>query len=235
MKAFQVSSLTTLFITVVLAQSSQAAVLTPTEQVTRVVNWFTGFFNNNAQVLSDPTVPALTMSNCTISAGGAGEPASQYVHLEQYRNDSSLLRTAAYEFSPTVAGVALSVYGYLDDLQAIGTCDRVNPNPVLDFSNLEFPSCDLSLMYEPDKFVGTNAPEGCPTSFSIQGDTVVSVVSTVTIQANSTDSYDEFFTFSGTSFGTPIEYLRVVATPEPFSITALLGISLGGLVLLRQP
>ena len=233
MKAFQVSSLTTLFITVALAQSSQAAVLTPTEQVTRVVNWFTGFFNNNAQVLSDPTVPALTMSNCAISAGGAGDPASQYVHLEQYRNDSTLLRTAAYEFSPTVTGVALSVYSYLNDPQAIGTCDRVNP--VLDFSNLVFPSCDLSLMYEPDKFVGTNAPEGCPTSFSVPGDTVVSVVSTVTIRANSTDSFDEFFTLSGTSFGTPIQFQQVVATPEPFSITALLGISLGGLVLLRQP
>ncbi len=204
MKAIQVSSLTTLLITVTLAQSGQAAALSPVEQVTTVVNWFTGLFDNNAQVVSNPTIPALTMKNCAIAAGGSSEPASQYVHLEQYINGSNLLRTAAYEFSPAAAGVAIRVYGYLDDPQAVGTCDEVTP--VLDFSNLEFPSCDLSLVYEPKKFVGTNAPVGCPTSFPVPGSTVVS---TVTIQANSTDSFDQFFTPFGTSFGTPIEFRRV--------------------------
>ena len=233
MKALQVTSLTTLFLTVALTSSTQAAVLSPTEQVTQVANWFIGFFDNNDQVLRNPTIPALTMKNCAISAGGAGSPASQYVHLEQYRSDSTLLRTAAYEFSPTVAGVSLSVFGYLNDPQAIGTCEE--EKPVLDFSNLQFPSCDLSLIYEPAQFVGTNAPDGCPTFFSIPGDTVVSVVSTVTIQANRTHSFDEFFTLSGRSFGTPIEFQQVATTPEPFSLTSLLGIGLGGLLLFRQP
>lgn len=225
MKTPQIAALTTLLSTVVLTQTAQAASLSTTEQVTAVVDWFTGMFNNNAQVAKNASIPPLTMENCAISAGGLGNPSAQYVHLEQYISGSSLLRTAAYEFSPAATGVSLSVFGYLDDPSALGTCD--NSDPALKFSNLETPSCDISLAFETDKFVGSNAPVGCATSFPVPNSRVVS---TVTIRPDSTDSFDQFFTPFGTSFGTPIEFQRVVATPEPLSAAAFLGIGLVGLL-----
>ena len=63
------------------AQPGQAAALSPAQQVQQVVNWFTGFFTNSAQVASDPTIPFLTMENCPASVFGAGNFESQYVHL----------------------------------------------------------------------------------------------------------------------------------------------------------
>ena len=228
-KTLQTTALTILVNLAVLSQPGQASTLTPTERVNTVVKWFTGFFDNSAQVANDPSVPYLTMDNCKISAGGFGSPAAQYAHLEQYIGGSSLLRTAAYEFSPSASGVNLSVYGYLDDPAALGACNQASP--LLDFSNLEFPSCDISLAYEPSKFFGSNAPEGCSTNFPEPNSRVTS---TVTIQADSTVSFDKFYPFSGGSFGQPIRFQRVVATPEPFSFAALLGVSLTGLAITRR-
>lgn len=228
MKISQVMALGGLLTTAAIAQPVQAATLTPTEQVDTVVRWFTGLFDNGDQVASDPTVPFLTMENCEVSAEGYGSPSAQYVHLEQYIGGAALLRTAAYEFSPGVAGVDLSVYGYLDDTAALGSCDRTT----LDFASLELPSCDIDLAYEPSRFVGSNAPTGCATSFPVSGSRVVS---TVTIAADTTVSFDEFFTPFGTSFGTPIRFERAaVATPEPFSLAALVVLGLGGLVRRRR-
>ncbi|MFP4102205.1 hypothetical protein [Coleofasciculus sp.] len=88
------SFLTALFTTALAAQSSQATTLSPTQQVEQVVQWFTGFFTNSTQVANNPDIPFLTMENCSASALGSGNPAAQYVHLEQYIGGTNLLRAA---------------------------------------------------------------------------------------------------------------------------------------------
>ena len=210
------------------AQPAQAAALSPTQQVQQVVKWFTGFFTNSAQAAQNPDIPFLTMENCSISAVEVRNSAAQYVHLEQYINGVSLLRTAAYEFSPAETGINLSVFPYLDSTSALGSCDRSTP---LDLGTLVSASCDLSLAYEPKKFVGTNAPVGCPTNFPVPGSTVVS---TVTITANATDSLDQFLTPSGASFGDLIAFRRVASVPEPMTPSVLIGIGLAGIGLIRK-
>ena len=105
-----------------LEQPVQAAMLTPEQRVDLAVNWFTGLFSNQNQVAGDPEIPFLTMENCSVSPLGGGQVNAEYVHLEQYIGGSQLLRTAAYEFSPSDLGVNLSVFPYLDDDAALGTC-----------------------------------------------------------------------------------------------------------------
>lgn len=223
------SVLTAFLAIVAAAQPGQAAALSPAQQVQQVVDWFTGFFTNSAQVASDPTVPFLTMENCPASVFGAGSFESQYVHLEQYVGGESLLRTSAYEFSPTNTGVNLSVFPYLDRAAALGSCDLTTP--LIDLSNLAPVSCDLSLVYEPKKFSGSNAPVGCPTSFPEPGSIVIS---TLTVTADTVDAFDQFITPDGLSFGTPIAYQRVATTPEPMTVVALLGVGLVALATSRK-
>ncbi len=229
LKITSTSFLMTLLTTVVFAQSGQAAVLSPTQQVQQVVDWFTGFFTNSNQVASEPMTPFLTMNNCAASVSELSNTETQYVHLEQYIGGVSLLRTAAYEFSPSDIGVNLSVFPYFDRNAALGTCDRATPS--IDLSNVVPVSCDLSLFYEPNKFTGTNDPIGCPTSFPEPGSTVVS---TVTITPNTVNSLDFFTTPDGDSFGTPIAFQRVTTTPEPMTTLSLVGIGLVGLLKVRK-
>ena len=229
LKITSTSFLMTLLTTVVFAQSGQAAVLSPTQQVQQVVDWFTGFFTNSNQVAREPMTPFLTMNNCAASVSELSSPETQYVHLEQYIGGVSLLRTAAYEFSPSSTGVNLSVFPYSNDNAALGTCDRATP--AIDLSNVVRVSCDLSLFYEPNKFTGTNAPIGCPTSFPDPGS---KVVSTVTITPNTVDSLDFFTTRDGDSFGTPIAFQRVTTTPEPMTTLSLVGMGLVGLLKVRK-
>lgn len=195
----------------------------------RVVQWFTGLFTNSTQVANNPDIPFLTMENCSVSGLGSGNRAAQYVHLEQYIGGANLLRAAAYQFSPADTGVNLSVFPYLNNSAALGSCESTTPQ--INLSNLVSTSCDLSLVYKPNEFFGTNAPIGCPTRFPIPGSTVVS---TVTIRANAIDSLDEFSTPFGTSFGTPIEFQRVAKTPEPMMTGALIGFGVVGLVARRK-
>ncbi|NEP11848.1 MAG: hypothetical protein F6K14_16890 [Symploca sp. SIO2C1] len=228
-KITSVSFFTALFTTAVIAQPGQTTTLSPTQQVGQVVKWFTGFFTNNAQVASNSDIPFLTMENCSASVLGSGNSTAQYVHLEQYIGGVSLLRTAAYEFSPGDNGVNLKVFPYLNDSAALGSCDRATPQ--IDLSNLVSTSCDLNLVYKSNQFFGTNSPVGCPTSFPVPESTVVS---TVTISADAIDSFDEFSTPFGTSFGTPIEFQRVAKTPEPGINGTLISLGLVGLVAIRK-
>ena len=92
-------------------------------------------------------------------------------------------------------------------------------------------SCDLSLVYEPNKFSGSNAPVGCPTSFPEPGSIVIS---TLTATADTVDAFDQFITPDGLSFGTPIAYQRVATTPEPMTVVALLGVGLVALATSRR-
>ncbi|MBE9116386.1 PEP-CTERM sorting domain-containing protein [Lusitaniella coriacea LEGE 07157] len=209
-----------------LTPSAAAATLSPSERVQQVADWFTGLFDNKTQVKNDSSIPFLTMENCAVSASGDGSSA-RYVHLEQYfGNTGRLLRSSAYEFSPSESGVDLSVFTYRDRASALGTCDRAMPT--LDFSNLTLPSCDLMLDYKPNEFFGTNAPVGCPTSFPIPGSTVVS---TVTISADAIDSLDTFILPTGGSIGTSIAF-RPVSTPEPTMVLGL--IAMGLMVVARK-
>ena len=207
-----------------------AATLSPLQQVQQATSWFTGLFNNQAQVNQNPSVPFIIMENCAVRPTN-GINNSEYVHLEQYiGSPDTLLRSSAYEFSPTTTGVSLSVFGYQDRAAALGTCDRAMPT--LQLANLALPSCDIPLTYEsdskPNQFVGTNAPEGCPSSFPIPGSTVVS---SITLSSDATDALDTFLLPTGGSIGTPIEFRRVasISTPEPATVVALVFVGVTGL------
>ncbi len=229
MKLCSKSILTALFSSLVLSSQAQAASLTPTERVNLVVDWFTGLFNNKQQIVTQPEVPFLRMENCGASPlGNLRNTNAQYVHLEQYINGNRLLRSSGYEFSPTAEAVSLKVYSYLNRDAAIGTCNQVNPT--IDLENLAFPSCDLTLIYEPKRFFGTNSPTGCPSSFPSPGSTVVS---TVAIMANGVSALDQFFAPKSNAFGSPIDFRRVTTTNEPLTPIALISFGLLGLVASR--
>lgn len=217
----------TALISATLSAPVAAATLSPAQQVQQATDWFTGLFNNRAQVSQDPSVPFIAMENCAIAASN-GMANSNYVHLEQYiGGPATLLRSSAYEFSPTERGVNIGVFSYLDRTSALGTCDEASPT--IDFANLAFPSCDVPLDYKPNQFVGSNAPTGCPTGCPVPGSTVVS---SLTLTENSIDSLDTFLLPTGGSVGTLIEFRPVsndqggVSTPEPVATLslALLGI-----------
>ncbi|ESA38605.1 CpeT/CpcT family [Leptolyngbya sp. Heron Island J] len=213
------TGVSTALISAIISAPTLAATLTPTEQVQQAVDWFTGFFTNQAQVNNNPNVPLLTMENCAVPTSST--TTSQYVHLEQFfGNTGSLLRSRAYEFSPGATGVDLSIFSYRNLGTALGTCEQTTP--ILDLSNLLTPSCDLTLTYREDEFFGTNVPIGCPTSFPVPGSTVVS---TVTIAANTVDSTDTFLLPSGGAIGTPITFNRV-STPEPTLIVGVIAVGL---------
>ncbi len=228
LKVKTVSFLTFLVTTIIVTQPGEAAILAPNQRVQQVVDWFTGFFTNSNQVANEPMIPFITMENCSASAVGTGNGEAQYVHLEQYIGGGNLLRTAAYEFSPSDDRVNLSVFPYVDDTMALGSCN--SSTPTIDLSNVESLSCDLSLIYEPNQFFGTNAPVGCPTSFPVPDSTVVS---TLTVTPDTVDSFDRFLTPDGGSFGTPIAFQRVTTTPEPINNLPLVGIGSLGLLVLR--
>ncbi|NEP16802.1 MAG: PEP-CTERM sorting domain-containing protein [Leptolyngbya sp. SIO4C1] len=226
MRPSRIASVTALLVAALSAPAT-AATLSPVKQVQQVVDWFTGFFDNRAQVSRNANVPFLEMENCAVSANGSAN--SQYVHLEQFFGSSGrLLRSSAYEFSPAATGVDLSVFSYRDRAAALGTCDQAMPS--LDLSNLAMPSCDIMLAYKPEAFFGTNEPDGCPTSFPIPGSTVVS---TVTISADAVDSLDVFRLPTGGEIGTPIAFRRV-STPEPAMLAALAGLGLAAIASRRK-
>ncbi len=226
MKLSSKSILTTLFTSIILSAPAQAASLTASERVNLIVDWFTGLFDNRQQVIIEPAIPFLTMENCAVSPlANVGETNAQYVHLEQYINGNRLLRSSGYEFSSTTEAVSLKVYSYLNRAAAVGTCNQVNPT--IDLENLAFPSCDLTLIYEPRRFFGTNSPIGCPSSFPRSGSTVVS---TVAIMPNGVNALDRFFAPESAPFGSEIEWRRVATTNEPLNPIPLVSFGLFGLV-----
>ena len=230
MKLFKRSILTALLTSFVVSSQAQAATLTSREQVSRVVEWFTGLFDNTEQVSTEPDVPFLTMENCVASPfGDIVSTDSQYVHLEQYIGGTSLLRTSGYEFSPITSGVSLKVYSYAERDAAVGTCN--DPNPSINLSNLVSPSCDLTLIYEPESFFGTNSPTGCASGFPLPGSTVVS---TVEITADGVDALDRFFADGLPPIGTEIEFRRIATTNEPRSAIALISLAIIGLAKSRR-
>ena len=226
MRSLQIT-IATAFAVTALCPSVSAATLSPAVQVQRATEWFTGLFDNRAQVSRDPSIPFITMENCAVGVNN-GTAGSQYVHLEQYiGGPSTLLRSSAYEFSAAATGVNLSVFSYQDRPSALGTCDQAMPTLAL--ANLALPSCDVPLTYKPEQFVGTNAPEGCPSSFPAPGSTVVS---SITLSSDQINAFDNFLLPSGGSFGTPIEFRPVsrASTPEPAATVALMLVGVASVV-----
>lgn len=218
------SIFTSLFISVTLSTQVQAATLTPRERVNLVVDWFAGFFDNSEQVARDLDIPFLTMENCAaLPTSNIPATSSQYIHLEQYINGNSLLRSRGYEFSPTNSTVDLKVYRYSDQNAALGTCQKANPT--IDLSTLVSPSCDVSLTYEPKRFFGTNAPIGCPASVPN-----LDIVSTIEITSDEINSLDRFISFGVPIAGTTIEFRRVATTNEPLAAISLIGLGITGVV-----
>ena len=229
MKSAKKTLLTALFTSVVLSSQAQAANLSSKEQVDLAVSWFTGLFDNSKQVQNNPAVPFVTMENCAASTfNGIVDLDSQYVHLEQYRGGTSLLRSSAYEFSPISSGVSLQVYSYLNRDAAVGTCDEATPS--INLGNLASPSCDLELTYTSETFFGTNDPVGCPAN-SFVFDTVVS---TVEIMANGVDAKDEFLRSGATVFVADTEFRAIATTHEPLGAIPLIGLGIAGLIKHRR-
>ena len=209
---------------VFLPESHAANLAAPpiSEQVDQVTEWFSGWFNNKAQVAQTPSLPLISMSNCLISVTGE-EPDTRSVYLKQ-ESGGFPFRIRYYGFSPGEDGISLSVRSFKDNSSVDGICDLPSSERILDLSQILPESCDVELMWqsEPIRYVGNNAPEGCPTSFPGG-----KVVSEVEVFADAIFSTDRIFNSSGDLlFGEPIEFRRVT-TPEPLSALVLIGLGLG--------
>lgn len=217
-------TLSTLFLSVTFAQQSHAATMAPpvSFQVEQVAEWFTGLFNNTKQVADNPMIPPITMSNCAVElVGGELMENTETVYLEQTTGGFPF-RVRFYSFfSNDDSQVTLSIRRFINETPLIGLCDRPQSEQVINATNLDYFSCEVNISWLPNRYVGTNAPEGCPTTFPGG-----KVVSEVVITPNQINSLDQVFDGNGNLlFGTPIAFHRVEAVPEPSIIFALFGLS----------
>lgn len=222
MTNLKVYSLT--FLLTVLVFPSRAVAFAPplATQVKEVAQWFTGFFDNAQQVASNPNVPLITMSNCSVQLDDDNLfPNSQNVYLEQ--QSTVFQRISFYSFSEGNSVVNLSVRSFLDSNILGGLCNQPEQQRIINISNIATTSCDLSLIWEPNRYVGTNAPNGCPTS------TGGKVVSNVTFLNNGVNSLDQIFDVNGNLIvNTPIEFRTIASIPEPSLLLGILAIGIWG-------
>lgn len=218
MKGCGVYALTTLL--TVLTHTQKSVAVTPASlQVDQVVDWFTGNFDNAQQVEESPFIPLVAMSNCTVDVEGFNEPDTQVVYLEQSQN-SIPFRVRSYFFSPDESGVELSIRSFADTSGVEGICNEPEAERTFNIENVLSESCELSLVQESNKYVGTNTPVGCPTSFPGG-----KVLSEVVIQANQINSLDQIFSANGTLlFGSRIEFERVSSSTTVSEPTGQLGL-----------
>ena len=227
MNKLKTSTLTVLFSALAFPQPSYAATLAPplATQVQQVAQWFTGLFNNASQVADQPSVPLITMSNCQVQFN-SNNPSNQtnniYIYLEQ--QSTAFNRIRFYSFSPGDAAVALSIQSFINPSVLTGICNQPESERIINFNNLVATSCHLNLIWEPLRYIGTNAPNGCPASFGGK------VVSDVTIEPNNINSLDRIFDARGNVLvATPIEFRRTTSVPEPSPIFGLLAIGIWSL------
>lgn len=222
MHKLKVYSLT--FLLSVLVFPSRAAALAPplSTQVKEVAQWFTGLFDNAQQVANNPTAPLITMSNCTVQLDdGNLFSNSQNVYLEQ--QSTAFTRTRFYSFSEGNSVVNLSIRSFLNSNILSGLCNQPEQQRIINISNIATISCDLSLTWEPNRYIGTNAPNGCPTS------TGGKVVSNVTFLENGVNSLDQIFNANGNLIvNTPIEFRKTTSIPEPSFILGILALGIWG-------
>ncbi|MEC4811746.1 MAG: chromophore lyase CpcT/CpeT [Scytonema sp. PMC 1069.18] len=224
MKKLKVYTLTVIISALTFPQASRAANIAPPieTQVEEVAQWFTGLFNNVPQVASNPSVPLISMSNCKVKLQGvnSGED-TENIYLEQ--KSSAFERQRFYSFSSQNSELSLSVRSFLNAEGVSGLCDRPESERVVNISNIATASCDLLLMWEPNRYVGTNTPSGCSTS------TGGKVVSDLSVFENRIESLDRIFDASGNILvATPIEFRRINPIPEPSLTLGLLAIGVWG-------
>lgn len=224
------SSLTIFLSILTLHSQSYAATLNSPpilEQVKEVAKWFRGEFSNSPQVANDPTVPLITMSNCSVDiTGGNFGNNIESIYLEQtFLTIPQPPRLRYYAFSPLTTGVLLSVRSFIDETNLQGLCNLAASGRSVDFSNINTDSCDIELsrLLEPIRYFGTNSPQGCPAA-SGSG---VTVISTLSIKENQTDSLDQGFIGNIPIFGTPITFTRV---PESSLVAGLIMLGLIGVI-----
>jgi len=222
MNKLKAYTLTVLLSTLTFAQESRAATIAPplSAQVKQVTQWFTGFFDNAEQVASNSSVPFISMSNCGVQLVGANPvDETQNVYLEQ--KSVAFERISFYSFSPGNSAVNLSVRSFVNRDILRGLCNKPEQQRIVNISNIVAASCDLLLIWEPSRYTGTNAPNGCPTSSGGK------VVSKVAISDSSIDALDQIFTAQGNLIvNTPIEFHRIKSIPEPDSTLGLLALGL---------
>jgi hypothetical protein len=220
MNKLKVYSLT--FLLSVLIFPSRAVAFAPplSTQVKEVAQWFTGFFDNTQQVAANPTTTPITMSNCSVQLDdGNLFSNSQNVYLEQ--QSTVFERIRFYSFSEGNSVVNLSIRSFLNSGILRGLCNQPEQQRIINISNIATTSCDLSLTWEQNRYIGTNAPNGCPTSSGGK------VVSNVTFFKNGVDSLDQIFAANGILIvNTPIEFRRVTSIPEPSLILGLLALGI---------
>jgi CpeT/CpcT family (DUF1001) len=222
---FKTLTLTVLFSVLAFAPKSRAATL---EQVKQAAQWFTGSFNNAEQVANNPLVPVISMSNCAVQLDNANPlDETQNIYLEQ--KSSAFGRVRFYSFGKSDSAVNLSIRSFANNDVLNGICARTEGDRIVNFSNLIPASCNLQLVSGFNRYTGTNAPGGCPTS------TGGKVVSQVAITENTIDSLDQIFDNKGILLvNTPIEFQRIRLIPEPSIIFGILAFSAFSLHLARK-
>ena len=224
MNKLKAYTLTVLLSALTFAQESRATTIAlPLEtQVNQVAQWFTGFFDNSQQVASNPSVPFISMSNCTVQLAGTNpSDDTQNIYLEQ--ESPAFERLRFYSFNKGSSAVMLSIHSFLNPNLLRGTCNKPESERIVNLSNIVATSCDLQLVWEPTRYIGDNSPNGCPASFGSR------VVSHVVIQDSEIDSLDQIFSPTGQLIaGTPIEFHRSKSIPETSSILGLLALGIWG-------
>ncbi|MDF5737416.1 MULTISPECIES: chromophore lyase CpcT/CpeT [unclassified Nostoc] len=222
MHLLKVSILTVLVTTFSFVQQSRADTIAPPikTQVKEVAQWFTGFFDNAQQIANSPSVPLITISNCSVQLDDSNPLAdTQNVYLEQESPGFERLRL--YSFSEENSVVNLSINSFLNENTVRGLCNHSQSTRTISINNVEHNTCNLQLFWEQNSYIGNNAPNGCITSDGFK------VVSDVTIEQSSIDSLDKIFDAKGNLLvATPIEFRRVEPVPEPSVIFGLLALGI---------
>lgn len=220
MHKLKVYSLTLILSVLIFPSRAVAFAPSLSTQVKEVAQWFTGFFDNAQQVASNPTAPLISMSNCSVQLDDNNSVTNtQNIYLEQKSNVFERIRF--YSFSEGNSVVNLSIRSFLNSDILSGLCNQPEQQRIINISNIATTSCDLSLTWEPNRYIGTNAPNGCPTS------TGGKVVSNVTFLNNGVNSLDQIFTANGNLIvNTPIEFRRVTSIPEPSFILGILALGI---------
>ncbi|MCC5609742.1 chromophore lyase CpcT/CpeT [Nostoc sp. CHAB 5834] len=222
MHKLKVYSLTLILSVLIFPSRAVAFAPSLSTQVKEVAQWFTGFFDNAQQVASNPTAPLITMSNCSVQLDDDNLFSnSQNVYLEQ--QSTVFERIRFYSFSEGNSVVNLSVRSFVNSDILGGLCNQPEQQRIINISNIATTSCDLSLVWEPNRYIGTNAPNGCPTS------TGGKAVSNVTFLNNGVNSLDQIFAANGNLIvNTPIEFRRVTSIPEPSLLLGILALGIWG-------
>ncbi|MEH2159631.1 MAG: chromophore lyase CpcT/CpeT [Nostoc sp.] len=223
MNFVKVYILTAIFSAFTFAQATCATAVTkpPLDiQVKQVTQWFTGLFDNSQQVATNPSIPLITLSSCSVELTNAN-PASgtENIYLEQ----KSINRFRLYSFNQENSAVNLSIRAFDTNYSVTGLCNRPDSEHIIDSSKVLGTSCNLELLWEPIDYIGNNSPNGCPTSSGGK------VISSVTVSKDGIDSLDKIFGANGNLLvATPIEFRRLDSIPEPSLTLGILALGVWG-------